>query len=48
MRDDKQIWTTNWSQLYQNWHQSTPQESNEKEITDFAEARAVLARIMAK
>ena len=48
MRDDKQISTTNWSQLYHNWHQSAPLESNEKEITDFAEARAVLARIMSK
>jgi len=47
MRDEKQIWTINWSQLYQNWHQSAPQESKEKEITDFTEAREVLARIMA-
>ena len=46
MRDEKQYWTINWTQLYNNWNQSVPQEPEENEITDFSEAREVLARIM--
>jgi hypothetical protein len=48
MRDEKQIWTISWSQPYASWPEPVPQTPSENEITDFTQAREVLARIMAK
>ena len=40
---NRQIYIMRWTQNYYNWT-----EPQEPEITDFTEAQAVLARIMAK
>jgi hypothetical protein len=47
MIDPKDYWfKMSWTQPYDTWPQ--PAEYREPEITDFAQAREVLARIMAK
>ena len=48
MRDEKQVWSMSWTQPYSTWPKSKPVEPKESEITDFTEARQVLARIMQK
>jgi hypothetical protein len=45
MRDEK-LYTVQWTQPYASWPK--PQPKQEPELEDLAEARAVLARIMAK
>ena len=47
MRDEK-LWTVSWTQPYTSWPKSKPVEHKESEITDFTEAREVLASIMQK
>ena len=47
MRDEK-LYRLQWSQIYTNWPKTVPQTPSEKEITDFTQAREVLARIMRK
>ncbi len=47
MRDEKQVlYTISWTQPYDNWVAKDKVE--QEEITDFTEAREVLARIMSK
>jgi hypothetical protein len=45
MRDEK-LYTVGWTQPYTSWPR--PQPKLEPEVEDLTEARAVLARIMAK
>lgn len=47
MIDPKDYWfKMSWTQPYDTWPTPVSQEPKEKEITDFAQAREVLARIM--
>ena len=46
MRDEKQFWTMSWTQPYESWPKAQPEP--EPELMDLAQAREVLARIMAK
>ena len=50
MDKENKIWTMSWTQTYDTWPRPAPRtaEYTEPEITDFAQAREVLARIMAK
>jgi|LauGreStaDraftv2_3_1035109.scaffolds.fasta_scaffold229144_2 hypothetical protein len=48
MNKENQVWTMSWTQPYSTWPKSKPAEHKESEITDFTEARQVLARIMQK
>ena len=48
--DPKDYWfKISWTQSYDNWHEIMPEtvDYQEPEITDFSQAREVLARIMA-
>jgi hypothetical protein len=42
------LYSISWTQPYSTWPKSKPVEPKESEITDFTEARQVLARIMQK
>jgi len=42
------LYSISWTQLYSTWPKSKLVEPKESEITDFTEARQVLARIMQK
>ena len=44
MNRDNELYRVVWTQVYNTWAEPKP----EPEITDLTEARAVLARIMAK
>jgi len=48
MAKENKIWTMSWTQPYASWPKPVlrPAEYTEPEITDFAQAREVLARIM--
>ena len=48
MKDEKQMWTISWTQLYNHWNNSHPEPKLEPEVEDLTLAREVLARIMAK
>ena len=45
---DEKLWTVSWTQPYVSWPKPQPEPMLEPEIEDFAQAREVLARIMAK
>ena len=47
MRDEKEVlYTVSWTQPYNSW--PVEDKVEQEEITDFTEAREVLARIMSK
>ena len=48
MRDENKVWSIRWTQPYTAWPRPQTEPMLEPEIEDLAQAREVIARIMAK